>query len=140
MTNTHSTRGSREMSPARRRRITRAMTRDVKRRLRRMGLGRFARDESGVMVIFAIYIFLMMLIIGGIGIDVMRFERDRTMVQYTLDRAVLAAADLDQQLDPAAVVRDYFEKANIGEYLSEVTVDEGLGYRVVSGSAQTTFV
>ncbi|WP_428928465.1 pilus assembly protein TadG-related protein [Marinibacterium sp. SX1] len=115
------------------------MTRDVKRRLRRMGLGRFARDESGVMVIFAIYIFLMMLIIGGIGIDVMRFERDRTMVQYTLDRAVLAAADLDQQLDPAAVVRDYFEKANIGEYLSEVTVDEGLGYRVVSGSAQTTF-
>ncbi|MBB96849.1 MAG: hypothetical protein CML68_19905 [Rhodobacteraceae bacterium] len=91
------------------------------------------------MVIFAIYIFLMMLMIGGVGIDVMRFERDRTMVQYTLDRAVLAAADLDQQLDPTSVVQDYFNKAQIGDYLSSVTVDQGLGYRVVSGAAKTTF-
>lgn len=99
----------------------------------------FLREEDGGMVIFAVYTFLIMLIVGGIGIDVMRFERERTMVQYTLDRAVLAAADLDQQLDPAAVVADYFNKANLSEYLSGVTVSEGLGYRVVSGTAQTTF-
>ncbi|WP_233152291.1 TadE/TadG family type IV pilus assembly protein [Marinibacterium profundimaris] len=99
----------------------------------------FARDEDGVMVIFAVYIFLMMLIVGGIGIDIMRFERDRTRVQYTLDRAVLAAADLDQQLDPSAVVRDYFAKANLSGYLSSVSVQEGLGFRTVSGSAETTF-
>lgn len=99
----------------------------------------FLRREDGGMVIFAVYTFLIMLIVGGIGIDVMRFERERTMVQYTLDRAVLAAADLDQQLEPAAVVADYFDKANLSEYLSGVTVSEGLGYRVVSGTAQTTF-
>ncbi|QEW21552.1 putative Flp pilus assembly protein [Marinibacterium anthonyi] len=102
-------------------------------------VGAFWHDEDGGMVIFSVYVFLIMLIVGGIGIDVMRFERDRTMVQYTLDRAVLAAADLDQQLDPAAVVHDYFDKANLGEYLSSVSVSEGLGYRVVSGTAQTTF-
>lgn len=100
---------------------------------------RFRQDEDGVMVMFAVYVFLMMLIVGGIGIDVMRFERDRTRVQYTLDRAVLAAADLDQQLNPQSVVEDYFAKANLSEYLSSVSVDEGLGYRIVSGTAETTF-
>lgn len=101
-------------------------------------LSRFRKEEDGVMVIFAVYVFLMMLIVGGIGIDVMRFERDRTMVQYTLDRAVLAAADLDQELAPADVVADYFEKADLSEYLGSVDVDEGLGYRIVSGTAETT--
>lgn len=110
----------------------------VRARLRAQ-VGKFAREEDGVMVIFAIYIFLMMLIIGGIGVDVMRFERDRTMVQYTLDRAVLAAADLDQQLDPTSVVQDYFAKANLADYLSSVSVEEGLGFRTVSGNAETTF-
>lgn len=85
---------------------------------------------------FAVYVFLMMLIVGGIGIDIMRFERDRTQVQYTLDRAVLAAADLDQQLSPQAVVEDYFAKANLSEYLGSVSVSEGLGYRTVSGTAE----
>ena len=106
---------------------------------RRASLKRFRQDEDGVMVMFAVYVFLMMLIVGGIGIDVMRFERDRTRVQYTLDRAVLAAADLDQQLNPQSVVEDYFAKANLSEYLSSVSVDEGLGYRIVSGTAETTF-
>ncbi|MGV6847700.1 MAG: pilus assembly protein TadG-related protein [Marinibacterium sp.] len=102
-------------------------------------LTQFRRREDGAMVIFGVYIFLMMLLIGGIGIDVMRFERERTMVQYTLDRAVLAAADLDQQLDPQMVVQDYFDKAGLDAGLSSVSVDQGLGYRIVSGSAQTAF-
>ena len=99
-------------------------------------LTRFAQDESGVMVIFGVYLFVMMLMVVGIGVDVMRFERDRTGLQYTLDRAVLAAADLDQELDADAVVRDYFAKADIEGSLTSVTVDEGIGYRVVTASAQ----
>lgn len=98
-------------------------------------LTRFARDESGVLVVFGVYVFLIMLMVGGIGIDLMRFERDRAKLQSTLDRAVLAAADLDQQLTPEAVVADYFDKAGLSQFLTSVTVDEGLGYRIVSGTA-----
>ncbi|MBL4768245.1 MAG: hypothetical protein JKY94_11100 [Rhodobacteraceae bacterium] len=89
------------------------------------------------MLVFGVYVFLMILMLGGIGIDLMRFERDRTNLQSTLDRAVLAAADLDQTLDPEAVVTDYFDKAGLSEFLISVTVDDGLGYRVVSALAST---
>jgi Flp pilus assembly protein TadG len=98
-------------------------------------LSRFTREEDGAMIVFAVYVFLIILMVGGIGIDLMHFERNRAELQYTLDRAVLAAADLDQQLTPSEVVHDYFNKAGLSEYLTSVTVEEGLGYRVVSGTA-----
>ncbi len=115
-------------------------------RLRRSGaracssariLRRFARDEDGAMLIFGVYAFLIILMVAGIGIDFMRFERDRSRLQATLDRAVLAAADLDQQMDPTAVVEDYFAKSGLSDYLISVTVDQGLGYREVSATAST---
>jgi len=98
-------------------------------------LSRFAREEDGVFLVFSVYVFLIILMIGGIGIDLMRYERDRSELQNTMDRAVLAAADLDQQQSPEAVVTDYFTKAGLSEYLTSITVDEGDGYRVVSGTA-----
>lgn len=66
--------------------------------------------------------FVLILMVGGIGVDLMRLERDRTRLQYTLDRAVLAASDLEQPLDPLAVVEDYFQKASLLQYLTSVTV------------------
>ena len=101
----------------------------------RRGLHRFGRDESGAVVIFSIFMFICMLMVGGVGIDLMRFERDRMALQNTLDRAVLAAADLDQTQPAEDVVRDYFDKAGVGAYLQSVTVDEGIGYRSVSAKA-----
>ncbi|WP_321829098.1 TadE/TadG family protein [Thalassovita sp.] len=101
----------------------------------RRGLHRFGRDESGAVVIFSIFMFICMLMVGGVGIDLMRFERDRMALQNTLDRAVLAAADLDQTQPAEEVVRDYFDKAGVGAYLQSVTVDEGIGYRSVSAKA-----
>lgn len=101
----------------------------------RRGLHRFGRDESGAVVIFSIFMFICMLMVGGVGIDLMRFERDRMALQNTLDRAVLAAADLDQTQPAEEVVRDYFNKAGVGAYLQSVTVDEGIGYRSVSAKA-----
>ncbi len=98
-------------------------------------LSRFKRDEDGSLIIFGVYILVIILMVGGIGIDLMRYERDRAELQYTLDRAVLAAADLDQTLSPSAVVADYFDKAGLSQYLTNVTVDQGLSYRVVSGTA-----
>ena len=76
-------------------------------------LYRFKRDESGSIMILAVYMLIMLFMVAGIGIDLMRFERDRSALQYTLDRAVLAAADLEQTLDPTAVVEDYFAKEKI---------------------------
>ncbi|MEL6921707.1 MAG: TadE/TadG family type IV pilus assembly protein, partial [Pseudomonadota bacterium] len=97
----------------------------------------FARKEDGSMTIFAVFMFLMMLLVGGIGVDLMRNEMDRTRLQATVDRAVLAAADLDQPLDPDAVVRDYFDKAGMSQYLSSVTVEQGLNFRTVTANAST---
>lgn len=116
--------------------IGRATARRLAHRVRRSARA-YAGQEDGSMVLFGIYVFLIILVFGGIGIDLMRFERDRAELQYTLDRAVLAAADLDQPLDPASVVRDYLGKAGMSEYLTNVTVDQGLSYRTVSAAAQS---
>jgi Flp pilus assembly protein TadG len=98
----------------------------------------FARNEAGSMTLFACFLIMMMLLVGGIGVDLMRNEMERTRVQATVDRAVLAAADLDQPLDPEAVVNDYFAKAGMSNYLTSVTVDEGLNYRTVTATANTS--
>ena len=100
-------------------------------------LARFGKDESGVMTMFGIMMLMMMLLVGGIGVDLMRNEMERTRLQSTVDRAVLAAADLDQTRDPELVVADYFDKAGMSSYLSNVTVDEGLNYRIVMANART---
>ena len=96
----------------------------------------FRNDESGVLVAFGVFFILMILMVGGIGVDLMRFEFTRTSLQNTLDRAVLAAADLDQNLDAQDVVEDYFAKSQMSEYLSSVTVDQGLNYKEVSATAE----
>ncbi|WP_323784976.1 TadE/TadG family type IV pilus assembly protein [Thalassovita sp.] len=89
------------------------------------------------MTMFAIFAFICMLMVAGIGIDLMRYERDRAKLQNTLDRAVLAAADMDQTADANSVVTDYFTKAGIAEYLTNVSVEEGLGYKSVNATAQS---
>lgn len=101
------------------------------------GICGFARDERGSMTIFAIFMLMMMLLVGGIGVDLMRNEMERTRVQGTVDRAVLAAADLDQPLEPEDVVDDYFAKAGMTDFLTSVTVDEGLNFRTVTVNAKT---
>ncbi len=56
----------------------------------------FARDEDGGMIVFTLMFFVMMLILGGIAVDMVRFETTRSRLQGVSDRAILAAADLDQ--------------------------------------------
>lgn len=100
-------------------------------------LDQFGRDESGAVLLFSMFMLMCMLMIGGVGIDLMRFERDRMALQNTLDGAVLAAADLDQTQPARQVVEDYFEKAGVGATLTSVTVDEGIGFRSVSATAES---
>ena len=97
----------------------------------------FSRKEDGTITIFACFMVFMMMMIGGIGVDMMRHEMERTRIQSVADRAVLAAADLDQTLDPEAVVRDYFAKSGMADFVSTVDVDQGLNYRTVTVDAST---
>ncbi|MDC0736855.1 pilus assembly protein [Cognatishimia sp. SS12] len=101
-------------------------------------LRQFRREEDGSMVYLGMIIFLIMLMVGGIGVDVMLAEMRRTQLQDTLDRAVLAASSLEQDLDPQSVVEDYFEKSALSEHLQDIQVEEGLGYRTVTATADTS--
>ena len=110
----------------------------------RNSISGFMSEDRGSLTIFAIFMVLMILMMGGIGIDVMRSERDRTVLQHTLDRAILAAADLDQEEDPETVVNDYFEAAGLDDFLTSVSVAQGINYKTVGAEAQsvtpTTFM
>ncbi|MBL4811512.1 MAG: VWA domain-containing protein [Rhodobacteraceae bacterium] len=89
------------------------------------------------MAIFSLFLIMVMLITGGMAVDLMRLETHRIRLQATLDRAVLAAADLEQTLDPETVVRDYFAKADLLDDLTSVIVTEGLNSRTVNAVATT---
>lgn len=101
---------------------------------------RFHDDESGSMVVFTLFILVLMLIVGGMAVDFMRFESRRAMMQGALDSAVLAAADLDQTLDPAVITEDYLTKSMAGNCLTgPAAVDESaVNYRSVSANCTLT--
>jgi Flp pilus assembly protein TadG len=104
---------------------------------RRLGqrLARFRHVEDGALIIFALVLFILMTMMGGIAVDLMRYEATRTTLQNTLDRSTLAAASLTQTLDPEEVVNDYFVKAGLDQYLTSVTVSEGINFREVEADA-----
>ena len=79
----------------------------------------------------ALLIFFVILIIGGIGVDVMANETKRARLQRALDAAALAAANLNNQAPPAEVLEGYLARS-IGntEALRYDIQDEG-GYRRV---------
>ncbi len=99
----------------------------------------FRAEERGTMTIFTLIIFIIMIMVGGIAVDLMKFESERVTLQNTLDRAVLAAADRDQKLSPKEVVLDYFAKAGLSDYIdaNDITVDQDdlVSYRTVSAKA-----
>jgi hypothetical protein len=103
-------------------------------------LARFAREEDGVVTAMALFFVLMMCLVGGIGVDLMRNEMERTNVQATLDRAVLAASDMEQVMSPEGVVRDYFAKAGLTEFLNggSVSVTDNMNTREVTAIARGT--
>ncbi|MEM6728999.1 MAG: TadE/TadG family type IV pilus assembly protein, partial [Pseudomonadota bacterium] len=101
-----------------------------------MKVRRFSRDEDGAVIIFAVVIFILMLIMGGLAVDMARTESHRVKMQSTLDRAVLAAADLDNTQDPKKVVEDYFAKAGLTSALTKVTVDPAFNGKYVKAEAR----
>lgn len=100
----------------------------------------FLRDESGVMAPYILILFFLMLLIGGIAVDLMRFENKRVALQQTMDRATLAAASLENTLTATdagakAVVRSYFEAAGVEGSLDEISVITAMNSRTVKAKA-----
>ncbi|MEM1075259.1 MAG: pilus assembly protein TadG-related protein [Pseudomonadota bacterium] len=105
-------------------------------------MSRFSNDEEGALTIFACFMVFLMLMVCGIAVDLMQNEMMRTRVQNTLDRAILAASDLEQPLPPDDVVDDYFAKAGMSEFLENVQITPGAdlpttNYRIVQATART---
>ena len=98
-------------------------------------LGRFWADQSGNMSYLALTGSLVMMVFGGIGVDLMHAELKRTRVQNTLDRAVLSAANVNNTRDPQTVVEDYFQAMNLEDTLGEVVFDTSRGAKRVTADA-----
>ncbi len=108
----------------------------MRSRLGQRLLGRFMRREDGTITTFALMVFILMVAVGGIAIDIMRYETQRVQLQYTLDRAVLAAASVTQPLNPVDVVENYFEISGLDNYRLNVDVEEGVNFRRVEAYAE----
>lgn len=86
---------------------------------------KFHKDEDGAIIAYTLFALVMMLLVGGIGIDVMRQEMKRAQLQNTLDSAVLAAAGAPYGTSPKPILQDYMAKAGMAAYLGEID-DDGL--------------
>lgn len=89
------------------------------------------------MILFSMTVLLIMLFVGGMAIDLMRYEAERSRVQATADAAALAGASMRQVLQPRVVVEDWFAKAELTGSLTGVTVDQGLNFRSVRAETRT---
>ncbi len=100
-------------------------------------LVRFWRGEEGGAIALTLFMFVLMVMIGGMAVDFMRFEQSRTRIQQTMDRSLIAAASLKQTRPADAVVNDYFQKAGLQSSLVDVTWQSTLSSRRVQGTAAT---
>lgn len=91
----------------------------VRRRLRKS----FIDSEYGAMTPMTLGFLMIIITVAGFAVDIMRYDRERARLQYALDRAVLAAADLDQDLCPEDVVRDYLSKEGLDEFIDKIEVE-----------------
>ena len=98
----------------------------------RAALRRFAREEDGSMVIFGLFVAMITFVTLGLAVDAMHAEYERTKLQSTCDRSILAAADLDQPYDSGKVVQSYFAAAGLADALdADPQVEETLNSRTV---------
>ena len=99
----------------------------------RSSMDRFKKDEEGSLIIFSIFIFVTMIIFGGIAVDLMLYENRRTHVQNSTDRAVLAAANIKQTVPAKEVVKDYLAKVGIAVDDDDIDVQQIGTLPVITG-------
>jgi Flp pilus assembly protein TadG len=88
----------------------------------RRAADRFRREEDGIATLLVLILIMLTIPMIGLVITLTRAEHLRTKVQGTMDRAVLAAADIDQTLSPRDVVLDYFAKAGLSAYIDPASI------------------
>ncbi len=101
----------------------------------RTRLARFLRDESGVIAPQILIFFFLMLLVGGVAVDLMRFEGKRVALQQTMDRATIAAAALENTLDPRDVVESYIQTSGVDGELVSVDINQAMNSRTVKAKA-----
>ena len=98
---------------------------------------RFTNDQTGSISVFALTLFLLMAMMGGLAVDMMRHEQIRVRLQNTLDRCTLMAASLNQSLDAEPVLRDCVDKDGLTSQLASVAVTQSANSRDVVVTGQT---
>ena len=77
----------------------------------------FRKDETGSLVIFSLFIFILLLMMAGMAVDLVRHEQERVKIQNTIDTAVVAASSLTQGMETkaevTALVKDHMAKAGL---------------------------
>lgn len=99
----------------------------------------FCRDEDGAMTYLGLIVFLIMILVGGVGVDMMRYEMERTKLQNNLDVAVLAAASLSQDLPAEDVLYDYMETGGFIDHISGSSILENPFEKSVLASVQSVY-
>lgn len=94
-------------------------------------ISRFASDQRGAVTVLALLIFLLILIVGGLGVDLMANEMKRARLQRALDAAALAAANLNVQAPPAEVLEGYLERSIGDTEALRYDIEDNGGYRRV---------
>jgi hypothetical protein len=98
----------------------------------------FMSDERGTMTIFALTLLSAAALLGGLAVDVMRFENRRTQMQTALDLCVLNAASLRQTLNETTLFNDCVRKAGMTGTVTKLTVSKGYSSKSVTASAEET--
>ncbi|MEY1554817.1 VWA domain-containing protein [Yoonia sp. R2331] len=104
---------------------------------------RFRKEEDGSVIVLTLFLLILMLILGGMAVDFMRFESRRASLQGCIDNAVLAGADLDQSGTNAeieAIVEDWAEANGCRDDLdgAPVVTGDGVDYREVTANGELT--
>ncbi len=96
---------------------------------RRPVTGHFARSDAGGLAIFGLFIILALALVSAAAVDMSRYEQERTRLQETTDRAVLAAASLRQTRSVEQVIRDYLAVEGLEELITDIQAEEGINFR-----------
>lgn len=91
------------------------------------------------MTIFAMTMLTAAALLGGLAVDVMRFENRRTQIQTALDLCVLNAASLRQTLNETTLFNDCVRKAGMTGTITRLTVTKGYSSKSVTATAEDTF-
>ena len=88
------------------------------------------RAEDGAIAVFALFIFVGMLLVAGVAIDMMRVEHERVRMQGATDRAVVAATMLRSTggRTPGEIVEGYLRAEGLEAHVADRVQITDQGY------------